>query len=339
MEILRTFFDRHDDRVWQINDSKSVELLPANTDDVSLYKVQDDVFTVQPDVLGSVCSILGRSIVPIVARELDGSLLRAIGTGFFVSCTGLLITAAHVIQDPMDRKYGDVIEVETHTFRAGKIQLGVMLPLNPLAEGRGFRFIPIEWASFLAEKCESPLSFVDEGLKLTTDIAICKVQELNSPFPFQPLAVIQPGIKGIGIDVGKQANALGYGGMRDLSFSDGKALDDFSFDLYVSKGRVIERFPKNLSEKTVPTPGPCFSTDSKYPGGMSGSPIFDDEGIYVHGVVSRGLEGAQGPEAHGYGSMIAPSLSLPIKNMQGKSLIELMKEGDCGMPQLLIPDA
>jgi hypothetical protein len=43
---------------------------------------------------------------------------------------------------------------------------------------------------------------------------------------------------------------------------------------------------------------------------MSGGPIFDRQGVYVHGVVSKGLEGASGPENLSYGSMLGPSMGL-----------------------------
>lgn len=72
---------------------------------------------------------------------------------------------------------------------------------------------------------------------------------------------------------------------------------------------------------------------------MSGSPIFDDERIYVHGVVSRGWEGEDGLKDFGFGSMLAPSMDLPIKLMKGKNLIELLDSSEEGMPTLSVPRA
>jgi hypothetical protein len=72
---------------------------------------------------------------------------------------------------------------------------------------------------------------------------------------------------------------------------------------------------------------------------MSGSPIFDDERIYVHGVVSKGWEDENGPTDFGFGSMLAHSLALPIKPLGDKALLELQKSNDHGMPKLSVPGA
>jgi hypothetical protein len=65
---------------------------------------------------------------------------------------------------------------------------------------------------------------------------------------------------------------------------------------------------------------------------MSGGPIFDRDGIYVHGVVSKGLEGESGPEKVSFGSMLAPSMTLPIARMNNSSLLQLQSAGSEGMP-------
>ena len=72
---------------------------------------------------------------------------------------------------------------------------------------------------------------------------------------------------------------------------------------------------------------------------MSGSPIFDDERIYVHGVVSKGWEDGNGLMHYGFGSMLAPSMHLPIQAMNGKSLLEVLASSEHGMPRLSMPGA
>ncbi len=72
---------------------------------------------------------------------------------------------------------------------------------------------------------------------------------------------------------------------------------------------------------------------------MSGSPIFDDERFYVHGVVSKGWEGENGPTNFGFGSMLAHSLALPIKPLNNKTLLDLQSSNDHGILKLSIPDA
>ena len=72
---------------------------------------------------------------------------------------------------------------------------------------------------------------------------------------------------------------------------------------------------------------------------MSGSPIFDDERIYVHGVVSKGWEDENGQTEFGFGSMLAPSMGLAIESLQGKSLSKLLATGAEGIPKAVIAGA
>ncbi len=45
-----------------------------------------------------------------------------------------------MITDPIDRKYGDVSELDDLTLHARRLKLGVMVPTNPIFEVSGFRF-------------------------------------------------------------------------------------------------------------------------------------------------------------------------------------------------------
>jgi hypothetical protein len=215
-----------------------------------------------------------------------------------------------------------------------------MLPLNPISQGSGHVFREIEWATFLAERAEHPLPIAGVSLRLTADTAICKVSPLAEGVPHQPLAIVQPGLVGTGMAVGKTATAIGYGGMREVELqheSDRIISGDFCFDLHASTGLILERFPDNGAKRHVPSPGACFSAALQLPAGMSGSPIFDDEGIYVHGVVSKGWMDANGPVRVGYGSMLAPSFGLPIEPMRNKTLPELFSAEEHGFPKFSGP--
>lgn len=342
MEILKLFFGRRGDGAWQIESMKGIPLNAVGESDANYYAVENDIFLADLPHGGTVRSLVGQSIVPIVANVTGQNSFRCLGTGFFISCTGLLITAAHVITDPIDRKYGDVSELNDLTFHARNLKLGVMVPTNPLFQVPGFQFFEIEWAIFLAERRHSPLPIHGVDLKLASDIAICKVAPIAGEAPHQPLAIVQSGLIGTGMAVGKTATAVGYAGMNDVTLfqvADGVVSGNFKFDLHVSKGQILERFPDNFETRSVPTPGACFSASAKFAPGMSGSPIFDDERIYVHGVVSKGWEDENGLMEFGFGSMLAPSMGLAIEPLEGKSLIELLAADGEGMPKLSIPDA
>jgi hypothetical protein len=209
------------------------------------------------------------------------------------------------------------------------LNFGVLVPNNPLFQIPGLSFFPFEWALFLAERRPTPLSFMGLDLKIMSDIAICKVPRRSGNYPHQPLTMVQSGIVGTGMRVGSDAYALGYASMSDFEIERnpaGQIAADEKLTLHGSVGKILEFFPDNFEKKEVPTPGPCFSFSAKIPGGMSGGPIFDREGIYVHGVISKGWEDASGPEKFSFGSMLRPSMGLPISRMNGASLDELQKQ-------------
>lgn len=341
LELFKLHFGRNKEGRWAIKGMKGIPLRPRDGDRNDFFTIQNDLVAEQPDFLGTIKFVLGQSIVPVVAQVPGEAVLRCLGTGFFISCSGLLVTAAHVITDPIERRYGGVKELDGLMWHAGDLKLGVMIPQNPFLQADGYIFRDIEWSVFLGARTENPLPIAGVNLKLTSDTAICKVSPIAEGVPHQPLAIVQSGLIGKGMAVGKTATAVGYGQMRNVELareSDSVISGDFFFDLHASTGVILERFPDNLTERHVPTPGACFSAALQLPAGMSGSPIFDDEGIYVHGVVSKGWVDESGVAKFGYGSMLAHSLQLPIKPLGNKSLLELHKADEHGFPKLRVPD-
>jgi hypothetical protein len=341
LALLKPQFRKSKDGRWAIEALKSIPLRPRGAHrEEGFFPIDDDLVVSQPALIGTIKFLLGQSIVPVVAHVPGERVLRCLGTGFFISCSGLLVTAAHVITDPIERQYGAVKELDNRTWHFGDLKLGVMIPLNPLLQGAGYIFRDIEWATFLGQRTENPLPIAGVNLKLTSDTAVCKVSPIAEGIPHQPLAIVQSGLIGAGIAVGKTATAIGYGEMQDVELaqeSERIMSGNFSFDLHASTGAILERFPDNLTERHVPTPGACFSAALQLPAGMSGSPIFDDEGIYVHGVVSKGWVDEGGPARFGYGSMLAHSLGLTIKPLGNKTLLELHESDDHGFPKLSGP--
>ena len=244
--------------------------------------------------------------------------------------SGLLVTAAHVITDPIDRRYGNAREGDDHVIETQGLAFGVLVPSNPLFQAPGFGFYPFEWSMLMAQPRDVPFSFRGVDVKITYDIAICKVRaRTDTNYPHQPLTLVQSGLIGTGMRLGSEAHALRRADMSDFEISVNAARQVFiappQFNLHGSVGKIMQFFPDNLTKRDVSTPGPCFSFGAKIPGGMSGGPIFDKEGAYVHGVVSKGWENEDGPENFSFGSMLRPSMCIPIARMGGKSLDEMQK--------------
>lgn len=94
---------------------------------------------------------LGQSIVPIVAHSHGDLEMRCLRTGFFVSCSGLLITAAHVIADPITSRKGGTKPLDHRNWQLQNSDLGVMVRLPSLPPESRYIFRPIEWAAFLGQ--------------------------------------------------------------------------------------------------------------------------------------------------------------------------------------------
>jgi hypothetical protein len=111
-----------------------------------------------------------QSIVPIIAWNDGDTEIRCIGTGFFIGASGILMTAAHVLRDPVDEKYTTTTQVGEKSHKLGdNLRFGIMLPVNPamrtcpfmnipqeIKEAKWF-MCPFEWTKHWGKEVESPL--------------------------------------------------------------------------------------------------------------------------------------------------------------------------------------
>jgi hypothetical protein len=339
--ILKTLWGRRPDGVWSIDDLKGLTLKPRAgfAPDFFQFESEVELMTSTPggknfhEVLasfGTTDFLLKQSILPVLAWAKGATSIRCIGTAFVVSCTGLVITAGHVLLDPQESGYGGVIR-EGSTLRfSGDLNMGVLVPLNPAYGRTAFLFLPFELSWYWGEWQDSPLFHRKDEFKFLTDIALCKIPALPNGVPHQPLNLSLRRFK-----PGEEAFAIGYAEMPDIPITvrDGRpAIAAFEPDLYVSVGAVMEVFPENHLRKDVPAPGPCFDFRARIPGKMSGAPIFGGDGAVVRGVVSRSFSG----EKHAYGAMLGPAMHLPLG--EDKTLKSIMDKGNEGIPKVQAPD-
>jgi hypothetical protein len=332
ISILKSLWARTEDRGWTVNDARSIRLRAKPGCDAHFFSFENEIEILSRHPPGSLLDAAGtfgstnflmkQSILPVVALTRGESMLRCIGTAFLISCTGYIITAAHVVLDPLERGYGRI--VGRHLELSGDFYLGVLIPVSPVFGG-GFRIVPFDDIWYWGNWEKTPLFYEDDRLEMLTDIAICKIRQGSSNIGYQPLNIsLDP------FEKGETAYAIGYALMEDIpiAYIDGRALiEEPKFDLYVSIGDVINIFPRNDSvNKQIPTPGPSFDFQAYIPGKMSGSPIFGGHSSTIRGVVSRSFSG----EKHAYGCMISPIMEVPFTD--GKSIRMLMEAGSEGIP-------
>jgi hypothetical protein len=274
--------------------------------------------------------LLKQSIVPVVAWRERDRYIRCIGTASVISCTGYLLTAAHVLMDPFESGYGGGTRVGSQLTFPDDLHFGVFIPIGPLSGVRGFRFFPFEkywlWGSWR----EMPLLHQNDRFDFLTDLAICKILPMPEGAAHQPLSMSLNAFVS-----SEAAYALGYAEMDDIPIEYGTrgiAIQDFKMELVVSIGEVMRVLPRNHLDCEVPTPGPCFDFRAKIPGKMSGAPVFGAEGAVIRGVVSRSFSG----ERHAFGVMLGPAMHLPLDepDISGRTLKTMMDAGLEGITQV-----
>ena len=337
MAILKTLWTRAETDRWKMVDFKGLTLKPKAGFSADYFVVDDqiDLLTSRPPrnihdlsaSFGSTSLLLKQSILPVVAWTEGGSVVRCIGTSFLISCSGYLMTACHVLIDPEERGYGQVVRNGNALLFHDDLHMGVLLALNPAFFGaRSFMFLP-----FLQSWCwgtwkESPLFHERDKFDILTDVAICKIPEMPNGAAHQPLSLSLKAFT-----KGEEACAVGYSEMGDtalLTIDGGIQFDNFEHEMYVSVGDVIDVHPDNHLSRDVPTPGPCFAFKARVPGRMSGSPIFGGDGAVVRGVVSRSFS----HERHSYGAMLGPVMRLPL--LDSMSLKQMMDAQTEGIPKV-----
>jgi hypothetical protein len=270
--------------------------------------------------------LLSQSILPVVSWKHGDAAIRCIGTASVVSCTGYLLTAAHVLTDPIGRG-GAAKNVGKQVEFDDAFHFGVIIPASPAYGAKAIRIFEFEKFWLWGEWQSSPLFNEPGKFDYSTDTAICKIQEMPHSAAHQPLNMsLNP------FAVGEEAYSIGYAEMPDIPLHyshDGWGLGDFELSLWVSIGKVMSVFPQNHVQKQVPTPGPCFDFEARIPGKMSGAPVFGAGGIVIRGVVSRSFSG----ERHAYGSMLGPVMDLHLTGLAepANTLRQLMDRGNEGM--------
>ena len=337
--ILKSIWRKSEAGGWATHDLQGINLKPKTGFSKDYFKIESEInlMTQRPGhimnnlfaTFGTTEFLVRQSIVPVVAWNDGDEEMRCIGTGFFISASGLLMTAAHVLRDPVDENYTSTTRVKDAHKLSEDLHFGVLLPANPAMKTAPFQMHPLmreanwfmcpfEWSIHWGKDVESPLLHQKSEFKPDLDVAVCKVREHTWTSPYQPLSI---GL--YNLNLGDRAVAIGYPEMRNIRLG---GRDDYQPELVVSVGSVTSIYRDNMTKKQNSTPGPNFEFDARIPGKMSGSPILVGGGIITKGVVSRSLGST---ENHASGCLIAPVMGLPL--VDNKSLLDLMKSGSEGI--------
>ncbi len=230
------------------------------------------------------------SIMPLIHRF--GDEFRGVGTCFAISNQGICLTARHVIDEAFPALRGGQMGAEHGELYA----LYIGPPQGPDPDS------PLFGGPLLVDKVHvSPdLDIAALSLRMMSNI------ETGEPIkmPACPLGIAPPA-------VGATCLAVGY---HKMVWAKEDALVTVEQAFAATRGDVEElHIPRRDSSQLT---FPCFRTSAHYAGGMSGAPVFSEDG-YVRGVVCSEIETGENDDYISYASLIGPSLLLILEGSDG----------------------
>jgi serine protease Do len=259
---------------------------------------------------------LRRAVVPVFQCNPDGSAV-GVGTAFHVDGWGRLLTADHVV-DHLRTHYSSqiapdiVIEVDISRSSHAAVLLGYGLVYGEFGIPKSC-WVPLDRVdAFLIERDVDPMAALrgkSSPYDIGPDIAGMNavLQPDSPPFHTVPLNLqTYPA-------VGEVVFAVGYAelGFAALNADEiARYLKEGMFGVY---GRVTNLCPGGRG-KTRPSPG--FEVEADWPAGMSGGPVFNQNGEVI-GVVSSSLPASDAAPGVGFATSLAmiPNVSSLIPSL------------------------
>jgi hypothetical protein len=203
------------------------------------------------------------SVVPVA--EIEDDTITALGSAFFISNLGLLITARHVVDEAIrkDRPEGRSAGRPGHHYV-------IVVPRNSSDTPLEVIGLPVQQIGFDST---------------TSDVAVLRV-DMNQ-FPDDLLPHLRPWpLAHVRPEPGEECTIYGYGAMlvgEPIDVSDVTRIN-WMQQLDTSRGPVGDVFPGGRDSGLAPHP--CFEVRTVVRGGMSGGPAFTNRGLC--GVFSAG---------------------------------------------------
>ena len=225
------------------------------------------------------------AVMPVVA--IKGDYVRAVGTCFAISSQGLVLTARHVIEDALEIGAGgemadrDMGIGALYTAETGEDNmLGGLLPAR--------------------------------RLYFTDDFDIC-LMHLNLPINRETGAPLYMPVLRLGTripQVGERCAGIGYHAM-DWKRATGIHSHDVEQKYAAAQGHVREVHLDRRDDVLMKFP--CFQTDCKFVGGMSGGPVIEFRTGSAVGVICSGFAVPEEESPISYVSLAGTSLLLTLE--------------------------
>lgn len=259
---------------------------------------------------------LRRAVVPIFQFNPDGSAL-GLGTAFHVDGWGRLLTADHVVEEIRTDNSGQVepdmlLEIDITRSAYAAVLLGQGLVYGKYRIPRSCWALSNRLDAVLIEDDVDPMAALrgkSSQYRIGPDIAAMNVVLQPTAPPFHTVCVnlqIYP-------KIGEVVFAVGY---PELGF---KAVNADEITRYLKEGMFgvygkVTNICRDGRGKNRPSPG--FEVDADWPAGMSGGPVFNQNGEVI-GVVSSSLSSSEAGRGVGFATSLAmiPNVSRLIPTL------------------------
>ena len=216
---------------------------------------------------------LAQGIYPLFANADER--LFPLGTAFCFSKLGIVATAEHNIRDALLHHWrGDTLRSMDKLPESYKLSDVGLTILNHYLEDNSYtgHLWPIE-------------NF--QGAPPTDLVFGFPNFQTHFPFLSLPISFAVPRIGSRVFCVGYSDTCLSDSGIQrdDLRFGRSNWFEAYRYIFRVTRGTVTRIFTQRFSGSFIK--GPCFTIDAEVKHGMSGGPVFNEEG-YICGVVSAG---------------------------------------------------
>jgi S1-C subfamily serine protease len=231
--------------------------------------------------------VLG-TVVPLLGLGADGSVVQS-GSGFFVA-PGLLVTARHVVDDYWRQLTGERMTADA--VAQLKDNAGFSIIASQLVDGH-----PVQW-DIIRMFAADPV-----------DVVFLEAQrhdgaQLPNSWPVATFSFLPPSVGELIFAIGFPFQKYETVGAQQFRWNQKASL---------AGGEVDEVHPHHRDSARLPFP--CFRTNARFEGGMSGGPVVNALG-QVCGVICQSLPANAPTEDHAsYVSLLWPCLSFPFDNL------------------------